>query len=214
MRARRPDPPAGAHGAGTDHGRLHWFLPEELNAAQRAYYDEVTSGPRDRAAVVDELGRLQGGFNARVLDPVVGSAIQNLGAKLRFETRALTGRQRELAILEVAAGERSDYEWLAHRRAGRAAGLSVEEIEAVRRGAQAASLSASEALVRRIVSALLVDRDLDDDLFRQAGEELGLTALFDLVSIVGHYQHTALALRVWRVPVPTAEAAVEWGGAS
>jgi 4-carboxymuconolactone decarboxylase len=161
--------------------------------------------------VVDEQGRLVGPFNARLLDPVVGRAIHNLGAKLRFETPALSARQRELAILEVAAAERCDYEWTAHRRAGRAAGLSDDEVDAIRRGTQAATLSPEESLVRRLVRALLVARDIDDELFDQARERIGLTALFDLVSIVGHYRHTALALRVWRVPLAAGEARVDWG---
>ncbi len=30
---------------------------------------------------------------------------------------------------------------------------------------------------------------------------IGTVALFDIVSLVGHYLHTALALRVWQVPL-------------
>jgi 4-carboxymuconolactone decarboxylase len=50
------------------HGRLHWYTPDELDADQRAYYDELLSGPRDPRGLIDEEGRLTGAFNARVLD--------------------------------------------------------------------------------------------------------------------------------------------------
>jgi 4-carboxymuconolactone decarboxylase len=86
------------------HGRLHWYTPDELDADQRAYYDELLSGPRDPRGLIDEEGRLTGAFNARVLDPKVGMVIQELGAALWFGT-VLTDRQREVAILTVAEAE-------------------------------------------------------------------------------------------------------------
>jgi 4-carboxymuconolactone decarboxylase len=116
------------------HGRLPWPHPDELNPEQREYYDRLTGGPRARTSTVDEQGRLQGAFNARLLDPPVGTAIEQLGAVLRFGTPALTGRQRETAILEVARYERSGYEWQAHAKTGRAAGLQPAELDAIRDG--------------------------------------------------------------------------------
>jgi alkylhydroperoxidase family enzyme len=187
------------------YGRLHWFWPAELSPEQRDYYERLTSGPRDKTALTDEHGRLKGAFNARLLDPRLGTAIQEMGAVLRYATPALTGRQRELAILEVARHERSGYEWSAHAAAGRAAGLTGAEIEAVRQGADVPSLAPAEQLARTVVRALLADRDLADELFGRAQQGLGAVAVFDLISLVGHYQHTALALRVWRVPLDSGE---------
>jgi 4-carboxymuconolactone decarboxylase len=182
------------------HGRLPWFLPEDLTPEQREYYDRLLSGPRSQSTLVDDHGRLQGAFNARLLDPLLGSANEQLGAVLRFATPALTGRQREAAILEVACFERSGYEWLAHSRTGAAAGLTPQELDAILHGADAVTFSERERLTRRVVRALTAERDLADDLYEEAAAGLGLVALFDLVSLVGYYQHTALALRVWRVP--------------
>jgi alkylhydroperoxidase family enzyme len=182
------------------HGRLPWYLPDELTPEQREYYDRLLAGPRNKAALVDERGRLNGPFNARVLDPRVGTVIEQTGAVLRFATPALSGRQRETAILEVARFERSGYEWAAHSRAALAAGLRPEEIAAILRGDDTDSFSADERLTRRVVQALTERRDLSDALYDEAAAGLGLVALFDIISLVGHYQHTALALRVWRVP--------------
>ena len=182
------------------HGRLPWFRPDDLTAEQREHYDRLLSGPRDRGALADEHGRLNGPFNARVLDPPVGTAINQLGAVLRFATPALSGRQREMAILEIARFEKSGYEWRAHSRAGLAAGLRPEEIAAILRGEDTETFSPDERLTRRVVRALTAERDLPDALFDEAADGLGLVAVFDLVSLVGYYQQTALALRVCRVP--------------
>lgn len=182
------------------YGRLPWLRPEEMTEEQREYYQRLTDGPRDKSSLLDPAGRLRGAFNARLLHPAVGTAIQELGAVLRFATPALTGRQRELAILETAHHEGSAYEWHAHRRTGLKAGLLPEEIAAIAADRAAETLSPEEQVTREVVRALLTERDLGDDLFARASGALGLVAVFDVLSLVGHYQHTALALRVWRVP--------------
>lgn len=187
--------------AGAKYGRLHWFTPDELNHEQRAFYDELMSGPRDTSWVSDEHGRLTGAFNARLLDPAVGTAIQALGAALRFSTPALSDRQREIAILETVRHEQCMYEWVAHSQAGLRAGLLPGEIAAIRDGEGHVTFDAAESLTREVAQALLVERDLDDALFERAEGEIGLVAIFDLVSLVAYYQHTALAVRVWRVPM-------------
>jgi alkylhydroperoxidase family enzyme len=192
---------ADGKGPADRYGRLPWFRPGDLTAEQRNYYDRLTSGPRNKASLVDTQGRLKGAFNARLLDPPVGTAIEQLGAVLRFGTPALTGRQREIAILEVARSERSGYEWRAHSATGLAAGLRPEELEAILAGRDLDTFSPPETLTRQVVRALVTERDLTDLLFAAAEQDLGPTALFDLISLVGYYQHTALALRVWRVPL-------------
>jgi len=189
------------------YGRAHWFLPEELDEEQRDFYDRLTSGPRDASWITDERGRLLGAFNARLLDPPVGTAIQELGAALRFGTR-LTPREREIAILEVARAERGGFEWNAHAAAALRAGLDEEQLEALRVGAPAEGLSESESAVRRVARALLERGDLADDEFGDAERAIGPSRIFDVVSVVGHYRHTALAMRVWRVPLRPGDADV------
>jgi AhpD family alkylhydroperoxidase len=182
------------------YGRLHWFVPDELNEEQRAYYDRLLSGPRDPKGVVDGSGRLVGAFNARLLDPATGTAIQELGAALRFGT-VLTARQREIAILTVAQAEQCSYEWNAHAEVARRAGLTDPELEGLRTGTWAGTGPPEEYLTWKVVRALAGEGDLTDAGYAEAAGALGEPALFALVSLVGHYRHTALAIRVWRVPL-------------
>lgn len=188
-----------------DHGRLHWYEPDELGSEQRTVYDAITHGARGRAPrafpMTDEAGRLEGPFNAMLVSPEVGLAVQALGAAVRFQT-ALSARAREIAILEVSAYHRSPFEWFAHAATGRAAGLSGAELEAIKSGAAAPSLDANEQLVRETVRRLVVERDLDDDAFARARAELGERTLVDLIALVGFYELIARSLRVCRVPLP------------
>jgi alkylhydroperoxidase/carboxymuconolactone decarboxylase family protein YurZ len=181
------------------HGRLPHFLPSELSVEQREFYDRLVSGPRSKTSIVDDQGRLVGAFNSRLLDPKVGSAIQELGAVLRFGTK-LSGREREIVILSVARQERAPYEWRAHSMVARRAGMTDDELSGLLTGIAPDSFDARERKFMEVTAALLADGDLDDPLFESAATVIGLTALFDVVSLVGYYRNTAMSMRVWRVP--------------
>jgi alkylhydroperoxidase family enzyme len=187
------------------HGRLPWFAPPDFDAAMRALYDRIVGGPRSSGPQAfertDEAGRLHGPFNALLVSPDVGTAIAELGSAIRFKS-AFSPRVREIAILEVAVVRASSYEWFAHSRVGKQAGLTDAEIATLHAGTDAPTLSPTEALVRRLIRTLLRERDLDDATFTSAVEALGERGLMDLIALVGYYDLLALSLRVWRTPLP------------
>ena len=188
-----------------EHGRLPWFAPHELDPSARTLYDRIVGGPRSSGprtfALTDEAGRLNRPFNAMLLSPEVGTALQELGAAIRYRS-GLTPRERELAILEISVLRRSSFEWFAHELVGKQAGLTEAEIQALHDGAPAPTLDATETLVRELVRAFLRDRDLDDATFAAAAKALGTRVLMELIALVGYYELLALSLRVWRTPLP------------
>lgn len=188
------------------HGRLSWPRPEELDPARRAVYDAIVAGPRAAGPfqLVDAEGRLEGPFNAMLLSPGAGLALQELGAAVRYRT-SLPDRLREIAILALAAVLRSDFEWYAHERLGRGIGLSDAELTALRVGGTADTFSAEELAVVDATRALATTGDLDDEAFVSAHLALGQEALAEVVVLVGYYQLLAMLLRVWRTPLPAGE---------
>jgi alkylhydroperoxidase family enzyme len=188
-----------------NHGRLHWYEPAELESDQRVLYDAIVGGPRagqaNVAILTDEGGRLHGPFNAFLLDPVLGEAVQALGAAIRYRSR-LSERLREIAILVVAHSERSSFEWDAHRALAKSVGITEEEVAALAAGVDAASFDDEDRLVAKVTRALVHGGDLGDELFAEATVGLGEVQLFDLIVLVGHYELVARSLRVWRVPLP------------
>jgi len=194
-----------------DHGRLHWYEPDELPVEGRRLYDAIIGGPRGQGPQVspltDEAGRLHGPFNALLVAPHIGSAVAEVGSKLRF-VGGLTAREREIAILAFAARRKSEFEWYAHALLGRQAGLTDAEIDALRIGAASATFDAAETLVRTIVEELVDERDIGDERFREAAATLGTPVLVELVLLVGHYDLLALSMQVFRVPLPAGNAPV------
>jgi len=193
----------------TSGARLPKFEPPALDTEQRSLYDAIAGGRRAQGPqlfrLADADGRLEGPFNAFLLQPRLGSALQALGASVRYDT-GLDDRCREIAILVVAAHWRSDFEWHAHEAVGRAAGLGDAELAALREGRHA-ELAGRESVVARTAAALVTRGDLDDAEYGEAVGHLGPAGLFELLTLVGYYATLALQLRVFRVPAPDSPAA-------
>lgn len=180
--------------------RVPPFPPEALTGAQRELYVAIASGPRAQGpqhfALTRADGSLRGPFNAFLLAPELGAALQSVGAALRYRG-TLTGRAREIAILLVAARWDSEFEREAHEAVGSAAGLTPPELSALRDG-DITSFTGVDAVVA-VATMRLLDGDLSDEAWDEASAALGAEGVFELTVLVGYYATLALQLRVFRV---------------
>jgi 4-carboxymuconolactone decarboxylase len=182
-------------------GRLRRLPPDELDAEQRTLYDAITSGPRASGRqhfdLTDDAGGLVGPFDAMLRSPALGTALQEVGAAIRYHS-GLSDRVREMAILLVAARWDSAFERGAHTAIGRAAGLTDVEISLLNKGLPPDVGDPGEACALTVVQRLLDDADLDDLTYDDAVSRLGEPALLELTTLVGYYATLALQLRVFR----------------
>lgn len=189
--------------------RLHKLDVAGLDDDQRRLYDEIAGGPRAHGRqlipLVDHAGRLEGPFNAMLLQPRLGAALQGLGSVLRYGC-SLTDRAREVAILLVGHAEDSPFEVYAHEAVGRAAGLDDAELAALRDGRVDDLRGEDERAVARVTATLLARRDLTDLEYTSARTLLSEPALFELTTLIGYYTTLALQLRVFDVELPTESA--------
>ncbi|RSN12494.1 carboxymuconolactone decarboxylase [Nonomuraea sp. WAC 01424] len=180
--------------------RLPGIPPEDLDDAQAEVYRAITGGPRAAGPQVfpltDELGRLRGPFNAMLLSPPVGGALQALGAAVRYGS-ALSGRVREMAILVVAAHWGSDFERAAHEAVGRACGLSEAELTALREGRPPDLADPAERAAVHAARELAGAEALSEEDYRAVTAAIGERGLFELTTLVGYYATLALQLRVF-----------------
>ena len=179
--------------------RLPLIGPADMTADQANLYgrlvsDERRGGPKAMLAQ-DCGGGLAGPFNAFLLSPELGDSLQSLGRELRFGGQ-LSDRVREIAILTVAAARGSEFEWNAHVRLGRRAGLTDEEIDGIAAGA--ATLDAApERVAYRLAQAMVIEREVADELYEAAIGQFGAEGVFELSVLVGYYDLLALQMRVF-----------------
>ena len=163
--------------------RLERLVPESLDDQQRALYELISAGPRAAGPqsfrLVGDDGALEGPFNAMLLCPILGTALQELGAALRYRT-SLSDRAREMAILAVAAYEDSAFEWHAHQAVGRLTGLTRTDFAAIRAGLAPADANDVERAVVDVTFHILRDGDLDDPGFENAVASLRPEGLQEL----------------------------------
>lgn len=178
--------------------RRQRLTPDELNSDQRTLYHAIAGGRRSQGPqhfpLTDVDGSLRGPFDAFLISPGVGTALQELGAAIRFDT-SLDDQSREVAILLTAAWWRSDFEWEAHEAIGRAVGLTDSELNAIR-DLDITGLQGLQLAVAGTVLTLLKGDITDDDRTR-AVEQIGEQTLFELTTVVGYYSLLALQLRVF-----------------
>ena len=112
----------------------------------------------------------------------------------------LPRRESELVILRVANQRQCDYEAEHHRRLGRRAGLTTEEIGRVADGPGATGWTAREAALLRATDALISNRDLTDAEWAALRTHLGDRDVVEFLLLVGHYDMLATFINTLRLP--------------
>lgn len=175
--------------------------PADLDAAQRALYDAITTGARGAGVqhfeLTDADGSLRGPFGLMLHVPRVGMPLQALGSALRFETE-LTDREREIAVLTVARVTDSAFERHAHESVGAAVGLGPEELAALAAGSFAGRDEREQAVAEFSAqvagTAVVRADDLDPRLPR--------TIVLELVALAGYYRLLAQMMGLFDVGAP------------
>jgi 4-carboxymuconolactone decarboxylase len=149
-------------------------------------------------AILGTLGHLSGPFAVLMHSPGLAQKVMEAGAHVRLHS-TLDRWQRELAILVVAAGKQSDFEWASHVGLARKEGVAETVIDAVRDGSDLSGASDDEAdlvaYVRQLVAVNHVDKAVYDRLAERHGERW----LVELTATVGQYQYIACVLGAFEV---------------
>lgn len=184
--------------------RFRRLVPSDLNADQMDVYNRIVGGDRARGEQQFPLtgidGALNGPFGVLLYAPQVGGPLQEVGLAIRFRT-ILTDRAREIAVLQVAAATGSEFEWWAHEKLGRAAGLTDYEMALISEG-RCVGVDDYERVCCSLVSDLLESRTVSDEEFERASSVLGRRALVELTVLVGYYRTLAQTMKLFNVGAP------------
>lgn len=111
----------------------------------------------------------------------------------------LSARDREIAILRTGWLAGSVYEWGQHKVIGKDAGLSDEEIEAVKEGADHPGWSEADRNILRAADELHGDVFISDETWAGLEKVYSTQQIMDLVFTCGQYRMLAGALKSFGV---------------
>lgn len=126
----------------------------------------------------------------------------------------LPPRMQELVVLRTAYHAGSRYEWSHHVVRGLAAGLSIEEIDAVGRRDPAACLGEAERAVIDCVDSLQSQHRLAPELRDCVAQFFSTRQVMDLMALVGFYHVLAYIIETFETPLDSgmdSHRAVGWG---
>jgi alkylhydroperoxidase family enzyme len=132
--------------------------------------------------------------------PALGKVYNNWG-KHFLMNNALHTRQLEIIILRVSWRCKSAYEWHNHVGYGMNAGLTLDDIAAIRDFPDGGAWSEEEAALMRASDELIDANMISDDTWTTLGRTLDKRQLMDLVFTIGHYVMTSWALSSFGVPI-------------
>lgn len=155
--------------------------------------------------IAQSRGKVAGPFGVLLHCPEVAKRAAHLGAYLRFES-ALSGVDRELAILATARAMDCRYEWAAHVPLAKKAGVRGEAIAAIRDRRAPAGLLPDEAEIVAYVTQLLHAHRVDEATFAALRGRFGTPGLVELTTTLGYYALVACTLNAFDVqPDPGAD---------
>jgi 4-carboxymuconolactone decarboxylase len=164
---------------------------DELDDRQRKVWDNVVAGPRHAVPPPAHVW---------LNSPGLADHAHQLGAHVRFGTD-FSPRLTEIAILVTARYWTAQFEWHAHVRLARQAGLADDVIDAIAERRTPIFSDPDEQLVYDFCSTFYRDHAVDDGLFEKVKQRFGERGLVDLTGLIGYYSFVSVTLNVFDVPV-------------
>jgi 4-carboxymuconolactone decarboxylase len=115
---------------------------------------------------------------------------------------SLSPREVEIGILVIAQHWNADYVRQAHIKAGKAAGLSQETIDAILAGRDPKLTDPHERAVHRFAASLVGGAKLPDAEFAEIEKTIGRAGVAEVLVLLGYYTSVSLGMKVHEVPIP------------
>ena len=170
-------------------------IPEdELTPRHRELMEAIRSGPRGRVSRLDRSGSF---CTHRT------SAIWRKNSAPTAVTRRRSHRDcRNLPSCAPRACGAPEYEWFAHAPIAEKAGVAAATIHDLRAGRAPRKARKDERAIYDFIRELYKTRRVSDRNYKRVHAILGDPAMVEFVEILGYYALVAMALDVFRIPLP------------
>ena len=170
---------------------------DELKPEDQQYYDEI----------VGSRGSVRGPYGILLHSPQLAARVAHTGTFVRFEFD-VPEALKELVIITTAREVTSQYEFSAHARLAREAGVSEETIQAIAKGTAPQGLTGDEEILVRYTKELVGNHKISDATFNAVKDRFGVQDTVNFTGLIGHYLlvgQILLAFDVELAPGMTAE---------
>ena len=163
-----------------------------LDGAQRRIWDECKAGPR---------GSVPPPVHVWLKSPGLAEHAHKLGAHVRFGTQ-FSPKQTEIAILMTARYWTAQFEWAAHVRLARNAGVAQDVIDAIAERRTPSFTDPDDQLVYDFCRDYYDDHRVDDGTYQRVVARFGEQGIVDLAGLIGYYSFVSVTLNTFEVPTP------------
>jgi len=181
---------------------------EETTMADNPTFGRYAEIPYDRRSpeqqqayrnLIETRGRLPGPNKIYVHNPKLANVMGPLGAYFRTGY-SLSEREREIAVVVINSKFHSAYPTNAHERAGKAAGLPADKVEAMLSGLPTSFDDKREQVIYEMAKSLSESRWVSKGLYDRAVEALGHEGITDAICLMGFYTSVSMTLAFYDVP--------------
>jgi 4-carboxymuconolactone decarboxylase len=159
---------------------------EQASASQTAVFDQI----------VASRGKMVRPFAVMLHAPEVAGAVADLGAVLRYGG-SLTDRVREVLICVTAHESHCDFEWDAHSRLARDAGVSDDTLAFIESGGAIAETE--DAPLVAFARELCREGSITDEAFDPVLARLGESGTVEALALIGYYTLLAMVMNACQV---------------
>lgn len=143
-------------------------------------------------------------------NPDLGKAYNAFGKHI-LVTNTVPLRERELVVMRVAWLVQSEYEWHNHVGYCLNLGMSLEEIAAIKDGADSAfPFSDFDRAVMRGCDELVRNNDLSDATWDALSQGFDRKQMMDYVAMIGSYVQTSWMITAFRMPLEDHADKIGW----
>jgi 4-carboxymuconolactone decarboxylase len=171
--------------------RLPNLNKDQLKPEDLKYYD----------VIAESRGGVRGPYGVLLHSPDLAARVAHTGSYVRYNL-ALPEALRETIIIATAREIKSQYEFSAHARLARQAGVSEDTIQAIAHGTAPQGLSGDEERLVRYVHELLRNHKISDATFNAVRDRFGMQKTLEITALVGHYLLVGQILAAFEVELP------------
>ncbi len=171
--------------------RLSDVTRDQLAPEHQEFFDSIASS----------RGSVRGPYGVLLHSPDLAARVAHTGAYVRFDLD-ISEAHREIIICATAREIRQQYEFSAHARLARQAGVSEDVVSAIATGKAPEGLSGIEASLVKYVQELSQNHKISDDTFNAVSGHFGMQKTVEITALIGHYLLVGQILSAFEVDLP------------